>query len=81
MGAEKLVDAVVAYCWVKDGNATLNQTTNIISFTFLTVFDAGQYVCQATITSSFINEPITIFSTKPLDIIPTCTLTLHNIIY
>ena len=73
-GAERLLDAAVAYHWLKDGSMVLNWTTDIISFNFLTFSDAGCYACQITISSTFISDPIAILNVDPLSIELICTL-------
>ena len=72
-GVDRLTDAIIIYLWWKDGNAMFNQTAYIMSLSSLTISDAGQYMCQTTITSSFISAPITIQSAHLLDMTLTCT--------
>ena len=58
-GAERLTDSTIFYQWFKDGAMVAEQTTKTLSFTFLTLSNAGSYTCQATIMSSFLSAPIT----------------------
>ena len=61
-GTEHLSPSIT-YQWTKD-NGTLTQTqvgTNslLLSFSPLRLSDAGQYTCQATVSSPYLNNDIT----------------------
>lgn len=73
-GVDRLTDANITYLWWKDGSALLNQMAGIFSFSSLTISDAGEYECKATITSSFTSAPIAVQSFHPLAITLTCML-------
>ena len=57
-GAERLIDSTIAYQWLKDGETVTEETSEILSFTSLTLSDSGSYTCQATVTSSLLRAPI-----------------------
>lgn len=71
-GVDRLTDANITYLWWKDRSPVFNQTAEIMSFSSLTISDAGQYECKATITSHFISASITVLSSHPHVIAPTC---------
>ena len=62
-GAERLTDSTIAYQWFKDGETVTEETSETLSFTSLTLSDAGSYTCQATVTSSLLSAPINNAST------------------
>lgn len=78
-GVDRLIDAFITYQWLKDGNQMLNQTTNFISYDYLSYLNVGLYTCQATISSSIISEPISVISDNPLEIVLICTLSPQTI--
>ena len=73
-GAEKLIDATIAYQWFKDGDMVQGQTMETLFFPALSSADAGGYTCRATVMSSLLSAPITISTTSVLfiDFISTC---------
>ena len=46
---------VATYRWVKNGSYSLNETGSFLSFNPLKLFDAGQYMCIANISSKIFN--------------------------
>ena len=71
-GAERLTDSNITYQWLKDGVALIvsGQAMETLSFTSLSVSDAGGYTCQATVVSSLLRGPIdtpqsSVFSINP----------------
>jgi hypothetical protein len=62
-GAERLTDSATAYQWLKDGEIMTEETSETLSFTFLTLSDTGSYTCQATVISSLLSAPINTTST------------------
>ena len=57
-GAERLTDAVVTYQWRKNGTVVSDQQMATLSFSSLIISDAGNYTCQATVTSILLSNPI-----------------------
>ena len=66
-GAGKL-NPSITYQWTKN-NGTQTQIQNdeaspeVLSFSPLTLFDAGRYACQATVSSPYLNSGITMMGT------------------
>ena len=60
IGAERLSDAgaMMIYQWRKNGAVVSDQTMAILFFSSLTISDAGNYTCQATVTSRLLSDPI-----------------------
>lgn len=63
-GAERLMGSNVTYSWIKNDNVVTGQSMMTLSFTPLSLSDAGDYNCQATITSDLLSEDITTNSTN-----------------
>ena len=74
-GAERLTDSTISYQWFKDGETVTEENSATLSFTFLTLSDAGSYTCQATVTSSLLSASIS--STSMAFI---CELQIQNFI-
>ena len=74
-GAERIMNSIITYRWLRDGIVVTNQTMATLFFTFLTFSDAGQYICEATVESSFISSPIIAMASTSivLEITPTTT--------
>ena len=74
IGAEMLTDAgaMVTYQWLKNGAVVLDQTMATLSFSPVTLFDAGSYTCQATVTSGLLSDPITTSISNSVDVQLTC---------
>ena len=74
IGAEMLTDAdaMVIYLWLKNGAVVLDQTMATLSFSPVTLFDAGSYACQATVTSGLLSDPITTSISNSVDVQLTC---------
>ena len=71
-GAGRLIDAMVTYQWIKNGDMLLNETMVTLSFQSLVISDAGSYTCQATVTSSLLSAPISSNSNNAVDVTLTC---------
>ena len=73
-GAERLTDAdaMVTYQWLKNGAVVSGQTMATLSFSPLTVSDAGSYACQATVTSSLLSDPISTSASNSMNVQMTC---------
>ena len=52
-----------AYQWRKDSSTIDGETEPILSFTSLMLVDAGEYTCQVTVSSSYLNEDIIVSNT------------------
>ena len=67
-GAENL-NPSTTYQWTKN-NGTLTQIPNdetnpeVLSFSSLRLSDAGRYTCQATVSSPYLNNDITMMGTQ-----------------
>ena len=62
-GAENLSPSIT-YQWTKNNGAqTQIGADRVLSFSSLRLSDAGQYTCQATVSSSYLNNDITIMDT------------------
>ena len=57
-GTERLTDAMVTYTWSKNGAVVSNQKMATLSFSPLTLSDAGEFICEATVSSSLLNVSI-----------------------
>ena len=75
-GAEGLIDAgaMMTYQWLKDSAVVSDQTTATLSFSPLTFSNAGGYTCQATITSTLLNDSIFQTSVNAVSINPMCKI-------
>ena len=66
-GAENL-NPSITYQWTKNMNGTQTQiqvgADNILSFSPLRLSDAGWYTCQATVSSPYFNNNITMIDTE-----------------
>ena len=73
-GAERLMDAgaMVTYQWLKNGAVISGQTMATLSFQSLVISNAENYTCQATVTSSLLNAPISTNSANTLPITLSC---------
>ena len=67
-GAERLTDAMVTYQCFKNGAMVSNQTMATLSFSPLSISDAGRYNCQATVISSLLSAPIATTLSNSLDV-------------
>ena len=74
IGAEMLTDAdaMVTYQWLKNGAVVLEQIMATLSFSSVTLFDAGSYACRATVTSGLLSDPITTSISNSVDVQLTC---------
>ena len=68
-GAENL-NSSITYQWTKN-NATQTQIQvgadpKVLSFSPLRLSDAGQYTCQATVSSHYLNNDITVMNSQDL---------------
>ena len=66
-GTENLSPSIT-YQWTKN-NGTQTQmqagtNTNTLSFSPLSLSDAGRYTCQATVSSSYLNNDITMMNSQ-----------------
>ena len=73
-GAERLTDAgaMVTYQWLKSSAVVSGQTMATLSFSPLTLSNAGSYTCRATVTSSLLSDPITTASANSESVRLTC---------
>ena len=78
-GAERLTDANITYHWFKD-DVTVSNIVMELSFIPLTYSDAGGYTCEVNVTSTFINNPITIHSANSVDITFTRMLLIQSML-
>ena len=73
-GAERLTDAgaMVTYQWFKNGKKVSGQTMATLSSSSLSFSDAGNYTCEATVTSSLLSAPQITISSNSLGVQLTC---------
>ena len=64
-GAENLP---ITYQWTMNGAQTVIGTDEVLSFASLGFSDTGLYTCWATISSSYLNNDITIMDTQDITI-------------
>ena len=71
-GAERLTDAMVTNQWFKNGVDLMvsGWTMATLSFCSLTFTDAGNYTCEATVTSSLLSGPVSFNSSNSVGIFP-----------
>ena len=82
-GAENL-NPSITYQWTKN-NGTETQiqvgTYQVLSFSPLRVSDAGQYTCQATISSPYLNNNITMIDTEDIILQSEFSLLVQKLCY
>ena len=57
-GADRL-NTTIAYQWFKDNTMVSNETQSTLSFSSLSLSDAGQYRCDVTVSSTLLSQSIT----------------------
>ena len=82
-GVENL-DSSITYQWTKNNGTTQTQVPNgdipkILSFSTLRFSDAGRYTCQATVSSPYLSNDITMMDTHDVRIQSKfgCILCMH----
>ena len=61
-GVENLKSSIT-YQWIEN-NGVLVGTNEVLSFSSLRLSDAGRYICQATVSSPYLNNDITMTNTQ-----------------
>ena len=56
-GADRL-DPTIAYQWFKDNTVVSGETQSTLSFSSLSLSDAGQYRCDVTVSSTLLSQSI-----------------------
>ena len=56
-GADRL-NATITYQWFKDNTGVSGETQSTLSFSSLSLSDAGQYSCDVTVSSTLLSQPI-----------------------
>ena len=56
-GADRL-NPTITYQWFKDNTVVSGETQSTLSFSSLSLSDAGQYICDVTVSSNFLSQPI-----------------------
>ena len=75
-GAENLYPSIT-YQWIKNnGTQTQVGTDRVLYFSSLRLSDAGQYTCQATVSSPYLNNDITVMGTQDVRLQSEFRLTL-----
>ena len=59
VGAERL-NASISYQWTKNGGPQTQAETKNLPFSALGISDGGQYMCQATVRSPYLNGDMTV---------------------
>ena len=75
-GTERLTDSNVTYQWFKDGMVVSGQAMETLSFSSLTISDAGSYSCAIFLSSYLLSGPIS-RNSDPFFIMISCKLS-HN---
>ena len=57
-GADRL-NPTITYQWFKDNTVVSGETQSTLSFSSLSLSDAGQYRCDVTVSSTLLSQPIT----------------------
>ena len=57
-GADRL-NATITYQWLKDNTVVSGETQSTLSFSSLSLSDAGQYRCDVTVSSTLLRDSIT----------------------
>ena len=57
-GADQL-NPTITYQWFKDNTVVSGETQSTLSFSSLSLSDAGQYRCDVTVSSTLLSQPIT----------------------
>ena len=66
-GADDLNADPIAYKWTKsNGTQTQVGADRVLSFSSLRLSDAGRYTCQATVSSTYLNNDITMMGTQDI---------------
>ena len=66
-GAENL-NPTISYRWIKNSQTPVGTNSNTLSFTPLQLSDAASYICEVTISSSYLSGDIVAMNTNPQDI-------------
>ena len=61
-GTDNLNSPTFTYQWQKDGDVISDQQGQTLSYSPLTASNAGQYICEVTVTSTSLSRSITIIS-------------------
>ena len=56
-GADRL-NATITYQWFKDNTMISGETQSTLSFSSLSLSDAGQYRCDVTVSSTLLSQPV-----------------------
>ena len=65
------LNPTIAYRWTKNsgsGQTQVGTDSNTLSFTLLRLSNAASYVCEVTITSSYLSEAIIAMSVSPQNV-------------
>ena len=66
-GVENL-NPTISYRWIKNNHTPVGTNSNTLSFTPLQLSDAASYICEVTISSSYLSGDIVAMNTNPQDI-------------
>ena len=78
-GAENL-NSSITHQWIEN-NGILVGTNEVLSFSSLRLSDAGRYTCQATVSSPYLNNDITMTNTRDVTLLSKHLVAIYIYIY
>ena len=77
-GAENL-SPIITYQWNKINGQVQVGTDRVLSFSPLRLSDAGRYICQATVSSPYLNNDIIMTNTQDITIQGECNMHMQHV--